>query len=253
MSDSNLQRNRSSAESEDPVVTAVLASYPDPSTTSLTQQGYRHLIAHTSCGEGIYVIRDNSGEVADLTEVTYQECVEEGSTAELNPVYHIHSRYNLYATPGVHWTQIPVTPARTSPGFTIAQDNLIPFAIDEAALRKWIARSDDWEGWLPRRTAETPGHDLSALVQNALDYQVLTGDPRLDLQVNGDDDSDGAGCYVLLHNTHGNQRFIGITPGWSELDFPADENTPLTDAARFHLDQICAIANSLLSDIRTSP
>ncbi|MEU7631773.1 hypothetical protein AB0C34_17545 [Nocardia sp. NPDC049220] len=44
---------------------------------------------------------------------------------------------------------------------------------------------------------------------------------------------------------------VGITSGWSELSFPVDENAPLADAARFHLDQVCSMANRLLSDIRS--
>ncbi|MGN2642305.1 hypothetical protein ACTD5D_40280 [Nocardia takedensis] len=142
--------------------------------------------------------------------------------------------------------------SNTSPAFVVVHDNPTPFTIDEAAFARWISRCEEWEGWLPERAAEAPGNDLSSLVHHARDHHVLIGDPRLALQVNGDDDIDTSGCYVLLHNTFGTQRLVGITSGWSELTFP-EENTPFAEAARFHLEQVRDIANWLLCDIRTPP
>ncbi|SFQ31851.1 hypothetical protein [Amycolatopsis rubida] len=240
------------AAPKEPAVAAVLASRPGPAATSLADQGYRHLIARTADGDGIYLIRDGSGEIADFTEAVYEECVQEGTAAGLNSVYHVHSCCNLVYADGVHWNPVPLPPARTSPAFVVAYDDPIPFAVDEAAFELWISRSDEWEGRLPDRAAEAPGHDLSDLLYDALARNVLTGDPRVELQVIGDDDSDSAGYHVVLHNKHGDQRLVGITSGWSELDFPADENKPLSDAARFHLDQVCTVANFLLAALGTS-
>ncbi|ATY17141.1 hypothetical protein CU254_41940 (plasmid) [Amycolatopsis sp. AA4] len=241
------------AVAKEPAVAAVLASLPGPAATRLADQGYRYLIARTADGAGIYLIRDDNGEIADFTAAIHEECVQEGTAAGLNPVYHVHACCNLVSAEEVHWHPVPLPPAHTSPAFVVAQDDPIPFAVDEAALTQWVSRPEDWEGRLPDRAAEAPGDDLSVLVCDALAQHVLTGDPRIDLQVIGDDDSDSAGYRVVLHNKHGDQRLVGITSGWSELDFPADENTALAEAARFHVDQVCTAANSVLAELETSP
>jgi hypothetical protein len=140
--------------------------------------------------------------------------------------------------------------AIASPTFVVIHDNPVPFSVDEAAFEQWLARSEQWDFWLPDRTAEAPSRDLSGLVEDALEHQVLVGDPRLELQINGDDDSESTGYCVLLHNKHGSQRLVGITSGWSDLDFPVDKDTSLADAARFHLDEVRNRANWLLSEIQ---
>ena len=66
-----------------------------------------YLVAHNSKDEGIYLVWGGAGQNTDLTEDVYEACVEEGEKAGLKPVYHIYSRFNLFATPGVRWYQIP--------------------------------------------------------------------------------------------------------------------------------------------------
>jgi len=68
--------------------------------------GYRYLIAHTPTREGIFRIQDQHGEIGDFTEEIYEACVGEAAAAGLGPVYHVHSRNNLFHTSGVHWTQL---------------------------------------------------------------------------------------------------------------------------------------------------
>lgn len=135
--------------------------------------------------------------------------------------------------------------------FLISPNDLEPFTINEDAFESWTANADQWDHSLPRRCGEAPENDLANLILDAVDNFVLTGDPRLELQVNGDDDAyDSTGFYVLLHNTNAHPRLVGITTDRTELAYPAQESLSLADAARFHLEQVCSKANWLLSYIR---
>lgn len=69
--------------------------------------GYRYLVARNPGDEGFYLIWGGPGGNADFTEEVYEACVAEGAGAGLHPVYHVYSRYNLFATPGVRWYQLP--------------------------------------------------------------------------------------------------------------------------------------------------
>ncbi|MEU5764022.1 hypothetical protein [Nocardia sp. NPDC047648] len=92
------------------LVATVVAGYPDSALTTLTGHHYRYLIARTRSGEGIYLVTAADGDVGDFTEEIYEACVREGEREGLHPAYHIHSRYNLFATPGVYWTQLSTAP-----------------------------------------------------------------------------------------------------------------------------------------------
>lgn len=94
------------------LIAMALLSHPVERLATLTGADYRYLIARTTSGEGIYLITDadtsdrSRGHVADFTEQVYETCVAEGLREGLTSTYHIHSRYNLFATEGVIWTQL---------------------------------------------------------------------------------------------------------------------------------------------------
>ncbi|WP_157777882.1 hypothetical protein [Nocardia terpenica] len=130
--------------------------------------------------------------------------------------------------------------------FTVGHAAPAHFAVDEHALATWVdEHHDDLDGCVPDDMHEAPGTAVADLVSNAVAAGVLVGDPDLELQVNGDDDWDGSGFYVILHNRHGRQRMVGLTAGWTEFDFP-DERLPLMDGIRDCLGQVVSAANSLL-------
>ena len=97
----------------DEMVDTVVASYFDASRrrgaglVRICDAIYAYLVAQNADDEGFYLVWDGVGENTDLTEDVYEACVSEGEKAGLKPVYHIYSRFNLFATPGVHWYQIP--------------------------------------------------------------------------------------------------------------------------------------------------
>lgn len=101
------------AMERDEMVDTVIASYFDssrrrgPNLIRINDRAYSYLVAQNSDEEGFYLVWGGVGENTDLTEEVYEACVDEGEKANLKPVYHIYSRFNLYATPGVHWYQIP--------------------------------------------------------------------------------------------------------------------------------------------------
>ena len=95
------------------MVDTVIASYFDSSRRRgrnlirINDLTYSYLVAQNGDGEGFYLVWGGVGENTDLTEDVYEACVAEGQKANLKPIYHIYSRFNLFATPGVHWYQIP--------------------------------------------------------------------------------------------------------------------------------------------------
>jgi len=95
------------------MVDTVVASYFDASRRRgsnlirIHDRTYAYLVAHNADDEGFYLVWGGVGQNTDLTEDVYEDCVAEGQKAELKPVYHIYSRFNLFTTSGVHWYQIP--------------------------------------------------------------------------------------------------------------------------------------------------
>lgn len=137
--------------------------------------------------------------------------------------------------------------------FTISAPDLEPFSIDNGAFHRWIAAADDWEHSAPHSLREGPAGDLADLIRSAIDHAVLAGDPRLELQINGDDNPyHDAGFYVLLSNANDDHSLAAITSGWTELTYPHDENPSLARTVRFHLEHVCGEANWLLAYIRNS-
>lgn len=140
--------------------------------------------------------------------------------------------------------------ASPSPAFVLTVDTLMSFGVDESALQSWLreAEPEDFELSLPSTDSQYPSRDLSGLVCDALDNGALIGDPRLRLTVYEGDDDESTGYYVVLHNVIGDQRCIGITSGWTELDF-AEPTAALGDQAREYLSMVCAVANTLLANV----
>jgi hypothetical protein len=68
---------------------------------------YRYLVAQNADEEGFYLVWDGPGENRDFNEDVYEACAAEALRARLQPVYHVWSRFNLFATPGVIWSQVP--------------------------------------------------------------------------------------------------------------------------------------------------
>lgn len=94
------------------MVDTVVASYFDASRKrgpSLTrfEEPYAYLVARNSLDEGFYLVWDGPKKNTDLTEEVYEACVDEGRKAGLKPSYHIYARFNLFATEGVYFYQIP--------------------------------------------------------------------------------------------------------------------------------------------------
>ncbi|MET3803971.1 adenine-specific DNA-methyltransferase [Nakamurella sp. UYEF19] len=96
----------------DEMVDTVIASYFDAgrrrsgSLERLTAD-YVHLVAKNKDEEGFYLIWGGPDKNTDMTEDVYEEIVAEGVKAQLRPHYHVYARYNLFATEGVRFYQIP--------------------------------------------------------------------------------------------------------------------------------------------------
>jgi len=97
----------------DEMVDTVVSSYFDASRrrgsglVRVSDSRYSYLVARNDENEGFYLVWGGVDGNTDLTEDVYEACVAEGQAAGLSPTYHIYSRFNLFATPGVHWYQIP--------------------------------------------------------------------------------------------------------------------------------------------------
>lgn len=101
------------AMERDEMIDTVVASYFDssrrrgPSLVRFSDPTQRYLVARNSDDEGFYLVWGGVDENTDFTEDVYEACVAEGAARGLKPIYHVYSRFNLFATPGVHWYQIP--------------------------------------------------------------------------------------------------------------------------------------------------
>ena len=121
------------------------------------------------------------------------------------------------------------------------------YRIDEAAFEKWCAgHGEDLDCEIPDLLVEYAGAALSRLAYSALEAEVIVGSPDLRLDVNGDDDSDGPGFYVLLHNADLRTQRIWLTSNWNEVG-RTPEGIAAAEAARYYLDEICAIANGIIA------
>ncbi|MGV7303104.1 hypothetical protein PJK45_28065 [Mycobacterium kansasii] len=145
-------------------------------------------------------------------------------------------------------TPLAESNSSASPAFVLSVDTLMSFSVDDDALQSWLRpiHPEELELSLPSTASECPSRDLSCLVCDAIDNGALIGDPRLRLAVYEGDDDESNGYYAVLRNATGDQRFVGITSGWTELVF-ADPTASLVDQAREYLTVVCAVANTLIA------
>lgn len=68
---------------------------------------YKHLVATTASGEGVFLVWTGKSGANNLTETVYEEIVEEAERAGLPDQYVVYSRLILFETDDVLWCQIP--------------------------------------------------------------------------------------------------------------------------------------------------
>lgn len=131
------------------------------------------------------------------------------------------------------------------PAYHITFDGPVTlFGINDDAFDRWIAESDPDYLCLPSRWSENPSADLYRLFDEAQESGVIISDIRLELQLCGDEDSDGSGFWVHVAN-RGKGPQIALLAGWSEVEYP-DENAEFAAAAREQLAHVISHANSIL-------
>lgn len=145
----------------------------------------------------------------------------------------------------------PISPpqSRSRAGFVVSTARTYQRCrIDDAALVRWCEdKGDDLDCEVPDWVVEDAGAALSRMFYDARQAGVVIGDPDLQLDVDGHDDADGPGWYVLLRSRYAQPSGIWLTSGWCELEPVPDTVGPEpSDAARFYLDEICTRANRVL-------
>ncbi|WP_243633024.1 hypothetical protein [Mycobacterium uberis] len=119
------------------------------------------------------------------------------------------------------------------------------FGIDDDAFAAWVdSEGEELRGKLPNSSDDCAGSALSELVYEALSAGVLVGNPTIELNVH----SDGVGYLLRLNNVAGRQQSVGLTRGWHEIHWPP-VGLAYDESARFHLQEICDVANVLLDDL----
>ncbi len=121
--------------------------------------------------------------------------------------------------------------------------------IDQAAFTTW-ARNE--EPALPDYFQnEMPGLHFASLCDSALAHDVIVGVPDdLSVLVNGDDDSGGAGVYVLL--TARLDRRVSVTSGWTDLGLLLQQglkHKPYLEALRECVEMLVGVINETLQAI----
>lgn len=135
-----------------------------------------------------------------------------------------------------------------APAFVVTVNGTVGrFGIDDEAFARWVAtEGDQLACCLPAAGDTSPGLTLSELVYRALSAHVLVGDPDIELNIH--DHADGTGFFVRLNNRGGRQSLVGLTRGRHEIRWPPNGLTP-GESARYHLMEVCCIANALLADL----
>ncbi len=120
--------------------------------------------------------------------------------------------------------------------------------IDETAFEIW-AREEEPDVPDYFQDAE-PGLRFAVVGLSALEHDVIAGVPDdLSVLVNGDDDSEGTGFYVLLAPT--SKRRISLTSGWTDLGslLRGLEHKPYPEALRECVETIVGELNAILQAI----
>lgn len=138
--------------------------------------------------------------------------------------------------------------AASLPAFVVAQHNPAWFTIGDDAFTRWVTENEeDVSVWIPTSYSDAPASDLVALVDNARDEGVLTGDPRLELLIDPYNTKPLGFTLMLRHRT-GSQENVALSTGFTEICY-ADSGLSTSDAARHYLDHIAEVANGLLYQI----
>ncbi len=97
----------------DEMLDTVIASHYDanrrrgPGLVSLSDEGYRYLVAKNADNEGFFLIWDGPDENTDFTEDVYEAIAEEAEKAQLARTYHVYARLYVFQTENVRFYQIP--------------------------------------------------------------------------------------------------------------------------------------------------
>jgi adenine-specific DNA-methyltransferase len=97
----------------DEMLDTVIASHYDanrrrgPSLVSLSDEGYRYLIAKNADNEGFFLIWDGPDKNTDFTEEVYEAIADETEVAHLARTYHVYARLYVFQTENVRFYQIP--------------------------------------------------------------------------------------------------------------------------------------------------
>ena len=74
---------------------------------SISDQGYRYLIAKNSDNQGFFLVWDGPDKNIDFTEKVYEAISEEAAKAGLDHRYHVYARLYVFQTDTVIFYQIP--------------------------------------------------------------------------------------------------------------------------------------------------
>ena len=91
----------------------VIASYFDASRKRgstlirVDPDGHRYLVAKNGDNEGFFLVWDGPSKSTDFTAKVYEGVAKEARRANLEPIYHVYARFNLYQTENVRFYQIP--------------------------------------------------------------------------------------------------------------------------------------------------
>jgi len=97
----------------DEMLDTVIASHHDsnrrrgPGLISLSDDGYRYLIATNGDNEGFFLIWDGPEQNMNFTEDVYEAIAEEAQRASLVRPYHIYARLYVFQTDDIRFYQIP--------------------------------------------------------------------------------------------------------------------------------------------------
>jgi adenine-specific DNA-methyltransferase len=97
----------------DEMLDTVIASHYDTNRrrgaglVSLSDRGYRYLIAKNADSEGFFLVWDGPDENTNLIENVYEAIAEEAQKAQLQRTYHVYARLYVFQTENVRFYQIP--------------------------------------------------------------------------------------------------------------------------------------------------
>ena len=97
----------------DELLDTLIASHYDssrrrgPTLVSLSDEGYRYLVAKNANNEGFFLIWDGPEKNTNFTEEVYETIAEEAQEACLGSMYHVYARLYVFQTENVIFYQIP--------------------------------------------------------------------------------------------------------------------------------------------------